>query len=45
LLVNDSAASPALIAVRFENADQFRKVMRDEFHIALGGGLGKNNKA
>lgn len=41
LLVNDSAASPTLTAVKLENADQFRKQMRDEFHIALGGGLGK----
>lgn len=41
LLVDDSAASPTLTAVKFENADQFRKLMRDEFHIALGGGLGK----
>lgn len=41
LLVNDSAASPTLTAVKLENADQFRKMMREEFHIALGGGLGK----
>lgn len=41
LLVDDSAASPTLTAVKLENADQFRKLMRDEFHIALGGGLGK----
>jgi aspartate aminotransferase-like enzyme len=41
LLVEDSAASPTLTAVKFEDADKFRKLMRDEFHIALGGGLGK----
>ncbi len=41
LLVADSAASPTLTAVKFEDADKFRKLMRDEFHIALGGGLGK----
>lgn len=41
LLVNDSWASPTLTAVKLENADQFRKLMREEFHIALGGGLGK----
>ncbi|MFC0274391.1 pyridoxal-phosphate-dependent aminotransferase family protein [Metabacillus herbersteinensis] len=41
LLVDDSAASPTLTAVKLENADEFRKMMREEFHIALGGGLGK----
>jgi aspartate aminotransferase-like enzyme len=41
LLVEDSAASPTLTAVKLENADEFRKMMREEFHIALGGGLGK----
>ncbi|MFD5848920.1 pyridoxal-phosphate-dependent aminotransferase family protein [Cytobacillus pseudoceanisediminis] len=41
LLVDDSAASPTLTAVKLNNADEFRKMMREEFHIALGGGLGK----
>lgn len=41
LLVEDAAASPTLTAVKLENADAFRKMMREEFHIALGGGLGK----
>ncbi len=41
LLVEDGAASPTLTAVKLENADEFRKMMREEFHIALGGGLGK----
>ncbi|RFU66048.1 pyridoxal-phosphate-dependent aminotransferase family protein [Peribacillus glennii] len=41
LLVDDSAASPTLTAVKLENADAFRKMMREQFHIALGGGLGK----
>jgi aspartate aminotransferase-like enzyme len=41
LLVEDDAASPTLTAVKLENADDFRKMMREEFHIALGGGLGK----
>jgi len=41
LFVEDSAASPTLTAVKLENADAFRKLMREEFHIALGGGLGK----
>lgn len=41
LLVDDSAASPTLTAVKLDNADEFRKMMREEFHIALGGGLGK----
>ncbi|WP_053362988.1 alanine--glyoxylate aminotransferase family protein [Bacillus sp. FJAT-27251] len=41
LLVEDQAASPTLTAVKLENADEFRKMMREEFHIALGGGLGK----
>jgi aspartate aminotransferase-like enzyme len=41
LLVDDSAASPTLTAVKLDNADEFRKIMREEFHIALGGGLGK----
>lgn len=41
LLVRDSAASPTLTTVKFENADAFRKLMREEFHVAIGGGLGK----
>ncbi|KKK38472.1 hypothetical protein WQ57_07640 [Mesobacillus campisalis] len=41
LLVEDQAASPTLTAVKLENADGFRKMLREEFHIALGGGLGK----
>ncbi|NEU31884.1 alanine--glyoxylate aminotransferase family protein [bacterium LRH843] len=38
---SDANASPTLTAVKLENADAFRKMMREEFHIALGGGLGK----
>lgn len=41
LLVAEEAASPTLTAVKLDNADEFRKMMRKEFHIALGGGLGK----
>jgi aspartate aminotransferase-like enzyme len=43
LLVNDSAASPTLTSVVFDkvDADIFRKMMRKNFHIAVGGGLGK----
>jgi len=43
LLVEDSAASPTLTSVVFDitDADQFRKMMREEFHVAVGGGLGK----
>lgn len=41
LLVEESAASPTLTAVKLDNADAFRKMMREEFHIALGGGLGR----
>ncbi|MCM3762240.1 alanine--glyoxylate aminotransferase family protein [Alkalihalobacillus oceani] len=41
LLVADEAASPTLTAVKLEDADEFRKLMRETFHIALGGGLGK----
>lgn len=43
LLVEDSAASPTLTSVVFDkgDADQFRKMMREELHVAVGGGLGK----
>lgn len=43
LLVSDSAASPTLTSVVFDkiDADIFRKMMRKNFHIAVGGGLGK----
>ncbi|HWO95254.1 MAG TPA: alanine--glyoxylate aminotransferase family protein [Bacillus sp. (in: firmicutes)] len=43
LLVEDSAASPTLTSVVFDymDADQFRSMMRQDFHVALGGGLGK----
>lgn len=41
LVENDDDASPTLTAVKMENADEFRKLMREKFHIALGGGLGK----
>lgn len=43
LLVEDAAASPTLTAVVFDrvDADQFRKLMREQFHVAVGGGLGK----
>lgn len=43
LLVEDSAASPTLTSVVFDraDADQFRKMMREEFHVAVGGGLGQ----
>jgi aspartate aminotransferase-like enzyme len=43
LFVADAAASPTLTAVVFDqgDADQFRKLMREQFHIAVGGGLGK----
>lgn len=41
LLVKDEAASPTLTAVKLPNANAFRKLMREEFHIAVGGGLGR----
>ena len=43
LLVKDSAASPTLTSVVFDkgDADQFRKMMREELHVAIGGGLGQ----
>ncbi|MBD1380916.1 pyridoxal-phosphate-dependent aminotransferase family protein [Metabacillus arenae] len=43
LLVEDSAASPTLtsVVVDFTDADQFRKMMRKDLHVALGGGLGQ----
>lgn len=43
LLVDDSAASPTLTSVVFDkvDADLFRKMMRENFHVALGGGLGQ----
>lgn len=41
LVKNDENASPTLTAVKLENADDFRKMMREEFHVAVGGGLGK----
>lgn len=41
LVKEDANASPTLTAVKLENADEFRKIMREQFHIALGGGLGK----
>lgn len=43
LFVADAAASPTLTSVLFDffDADQFRKLMRETFHVAIGGGLGK----
>lgn len=43
LLVEDAAASPTLTSVVFTaaDADQFRKMLRETFHVAVGGGLGK----
>jgi aspartate aminotransferase-like enzyme len=43
LFVKDDAASPTLTSVVIDHidADQFRKFLRDELHVALGGGLGK----
>lgn len=43
LLVEDSAASPTLTSVVFDqmDADRFRKLLRENFHVAVGGGLGK----
>lgn len=41
LVEDDENASPTLTAVKLENADEFRKLMREQFHIAVGGGLGK----
>ncbi len=37
----DHHASPTLTAVKLENADDFRVLMREQFHVAVGGGLGK----
>ena len=43
LVEEDAAASPTLTAVKINrvNADDFRKLLRQELHVALGGGLGK----
>lgn len=43
LFVEDAAASPTLTSVKFEimDADEFRKMMREQFHVAVGGGLGQ----
>jgi aspartate aminotransferase-like enzyme len=43
LLVEDSAASPTLTSVVFDrmDSDSLRKLMREQFHVAVGGGLGK----
>jgi aspartate aminotransferase-like enzyme len=43
LLVDDSAASPTLTSVVFDrmDSDSLRKLMREQFHVAIGGGLGK----
>ncbi len=43
LLVKDEAASPTLTSVVFDlvDANEFRKMMRENFHVAVGGGLGK----
>ncbi|KPV44056.1 pyridoxal-phosphate-dependent aminotransferase family protein [Alicyclobacillus ferrooxydans] len=43
LLAEDSVASPTLTAVMFDtvDADEFRKYLRQQFHVAVGGGLGK----
>jgi aspartate aminotransferase-like enzyme len=43
LLVDDSAASPTLTSVVFDrmDSDLLRKLMREQFHVAVGGGLGK----
>ncbi|GAB7386999.1 serine-pyruvate aminotransferase [Bacillaceae bacterium] len=43
LFVDDAAASPTLTSVVFDrmDADEFRKMMRQQFHVAVGGGLGK----
>jgi aspartate aminotransferase-like enzyme len=42
LLVEDTSASPTLTSVVFDkmDADEFRRMMREDFHVALGGGLG-----
>ncbi|MEK3989845.1 pyridoxal-phosphate-dependent aminotransferase family protein [Robertmurraya sp. FSL R5-0851] len=43
LFVEDSIASPTLTSVVFDfmDADQFRKKMREDLHVAIGGGLGQ----
>jgi aspartate aminotransferase-like enzyme len=43
LLVDDSAASPTLTSVVFDrmDSDSLRKLMREQFHVAIGGGIGK----
>lgn len=45
LLVDDAHASPTLTSVVWDDAemdaDVFRKVLRETFHVAVGGGLGK----
>ncbi|MCL6517433.1 alanine--glyoxylate aminotransferase family protein [Alicyclobacillus sp.] len=45
LLVDDAHASPTLTSVVWDDAgmdaDAFRKVLRETFHVAVGGGLGK----
>lgn len=42
-LVADNAASPTLTSVAFDrsDADEFRRYLRNELHVAVGGGLGK----
>lgn len=43
LVKEDAASSPTLTAVVMDevNADDFRRLLRQELHMALGGGLGK----
>lgn len=43
LVDEEAAASPTLTAVKIDrvNADDFRQLLRQELHMALGGGLGK----
>lgn len=43
LFVEDHCASPTLtsVAIDFTDADAFRKMMRQTFHVAVGGGLGQ----
>lgn len=43
LLVEDHAASPTLTSVIFDryDANEFRKMLRQTFHVAVGGGLGQ----